>query len=104
MQQSPQFSILTLVIVFISLFLHYLFCFILKNKHIDLSRFLTRLLIGSFSASTVPTGISLILCAFEDIEPIKHMEGVEIYVAFAGISLISIAILETFEEKERIEK
>lgn len=65
---------------------------------------LTRLLIGSFSASTIPTGVSLVLCAFADMGYIRHLSGVEIYIAFAGISLMSIAVLSTYEEEDRISK
>ncbi|RKZ92236.1 MAG: hypothetical protein DRR19_04830 [Candidatus Parabeggiatoa sp. nov. 1] len=80
------------------------FCFILQNKPLDLSRLLTRLLIGSFSASTIPTGLSLILCALYGIKLIEHLKGVEIYIAFAGISLISITALATYEEQKHIGK
>jgi hypothetical protein len=70
----------------------------------DFSGILTRLLIGSFGASTIPTGISLTLCAFNYKKYITHLSGVEIYIAFAGISLISIAVLSIYEEKGRIKQ
>ncbi|MDM8558619.1 hypothetical protein [Candidatus Parabeggiatoa sp. HSG14] len=75
-----------------------------NNQKNDFAGVLTRLLIGSFGASTIPTGISLILCAFENKDYIKHLSGVEIYIAFAGISLMSIAVLSIYEEKGRIEQ
>ncbi len=73
-----------------------------EGEKSDFAGVLTRLLIGSFSASTIPTGVSLVLCAFTNMIYIKHLSGVEIYIAFAGISLISIAVLSTYEEKGRI--
>ena len=72
------------------------------NK-IDFAGALTRLLIGSFGASTIPTGISLILCAFKGKDHIKYLSGLEIYIAFAGITLMSIAVLSIYEEKSRME-
>lgn len=76
----------------------------LKGQKNDFSGVLTRLLIGSFGASTIPTGLSLTLCAFNYKEYIKHLSGVEIYIAFAGFSLISIAVLSIYEEKGRIKQ
>lgn len=76
----------------------------LKAQKNDFSGVLTRLLIGSFGASTIPTGISLTLCAFSYKKYIEHLSGVEIYIAFAGISLISIAVLSIYEEKGRIKQ
>jgi hypothetical protein len=73
-----------------------------SNQKNDFAGVLTRLLIGSFGASTIPTGFSLILCAFENKDYIKHLSGVEIYIAFAGISLMSIAVLSIYEEKGRM--
>jgi formate hydrogenlyase subunit 3/multisubunit Na+/H+ antiporter MnhD subunit len=74
-----------------------------KDKESNFAGALTRLLISSFSASTIPTGISLILCAFFNIELIsKYMSGVGIYIAFAGFSLISIAFLSTQEARTQM--
>ena len=98
-KNTTQLSILMLVTTFF-----YLFVALLdlkgkisdsekEDKKSDFAGVLTRLLIGSFSASTIPTGVSLVLCAFIDITYIKHMSGVEIYIAFAGISMMSIAVL-----------
>ncbi|EDN71116.1 membrane protein [Beggiatoa sp. PS] len=74
-----------------------------KKKKGDFAGALTRLLIGSFGASTIPTGISLALCAFKGMEYISYLSGVEIYIAFAGITLMSIAALSIYEEKTRME-
>jgi len=59
---------------------------------------LIEVLIGSLSASAIPTGLSLIICAFYNINLIQFMLGVEIYIAFAGISIISIAFLSTMRQ------
>jgi len=67
-----------------------------------ISRFLTEVLVASLSISAIPTGISLMICAFYDIKFIKHMSGVEIYVAFAGISILSIGFLSTLQERVQI--
>lgn len=72
-------------------------------KKTDFAGALTRLLIGSFGASTIPTGISLVLCAFKGKEHIGYLSGLEIYIAFAGITLMSIAVLSIYEEKSRME-
>lgn len=100
-QHTTQSSILMLSTAFVYLLINAFLCS--KKKRIDLSSLLTRLFIGSFSASTIPTGISLILCAFYDINLIRYMSGVEIYIALAGISLIGLTALATYEEKRRIE-
>jgi len=108
-KNTTQLSILMLVTTFVYLFFAALLDISDSKKEAkksDKSDFaggvLTRLLIGSFSASTIPTGVSLVLCAFADMEHIKHLSGVEIYIAFAGISLMSIAVLSTYEEEGRI--
>ena len=111
-KHTTQLSILMLVTSFVYLFFAALLDIEDKisgsKKEEEKSDFaggvLTRLLIGSFSASTIPTGVSLVLCAFVDMKYIRHLSGVEIYIAFAGISLLSIAVLSTYEEKGRINK
>jgi len=65
---------------------------------------LIEVLIGSLSASAIPTGLSLIICAFYNINLIQFMLGVEIYIAFAGISIISIAFLSTMRQDTEVEK
>jgi hypothetical protein len=65
-------------------------------------RFLTEVLAGSLSISAIPTGISLMICASYDMTFIKHLSGVEIYVAFAGISILSIGFLAALQESEQI--
>jgi hypothetical protein len=74
-----------------------------RKKKNDFAGALTRLLIGSFGASTIPTGISLVLCAFKGGEYLSYLSGLEIYIAFAGITLMSIAVLSIYEEKSRME-
>jgi hypothetical protein len=90
--------------IFISLLLPYLFSQFFKTKqYVDAYHVLIRLLIGSLSASAIPTGLALIVCAF-DLSLISSIKGVEIYVGFAGIALIFIAILATCEEAKRMKK
>lgn len=102
-QHTTQSSIVVLIIVFI-----YLLIDIFNEKsengiknNRSFACILTRLLIGSLAASAIPAGISLILCAFYDISLIKEMSGVEIYIAFAGISLISSMYFSLDEEQNR---
>lgn len=112
-EKTTQLSILMLIIAFIYLLLDVLVLNINEqknktevsnnNKITDFAGVLTRLLIGSFGASTIPTGISLILCGFKGKEYISYLSGLEIYIAFAGITLMSIAVLSIYEEKSRIE-
>lgn len=111
-EKTTQLSIMMLIIAFLYLLLDALRLNINQqkdknetsnnNKSIDFAGALTRLLIGSFAASTIPTGISLILCAFKGEEYIKYLSGLEIYIAFAGIALISIAVLSIYEEKNKM--
>ena len=95
---TTQTSVILMVIVFsyLTLFVH--------SKEKNISRFLTEVLIGSLSISAIPTGISLAVCAFYDLNLIKYMSGVEIYIAFAGISIIIIGFLSTSQELHEIEK
>lgn len=58
----------------------------LKNQKITLYDLLVR----SLAASTLPTGIVLILCAFE-LELIDRLEGLNVHIAAAGLALIYIA-------------
>jgi len=60
-----------------------------------------RVLIASFAASTLPTGISLILCVFIT-DGLKKMTGLEVYLAYAGLSLVLMTILILSEEMKRI--
>jgi len=68
----------------------------------ETSHFLRETLVGSLSISAIPTGISLIICAFYDMTFIKHMSGVEIYIAFAGISILSIGFISALQEQAQI--
>jgi len=73
-----------------------------NSKRSDFAGVLTRLLISSLAASAIPAGISLILCALYDISLIKYMSGVEIYIAFAGISLITSMYFSVDEGQKHI--
>jgi len=119
-EKTSQLSILMLGIAFFYLLLHALIVEIQWQKECqekretlnaesiekvlrksDFAGALTRLLIGSFGASTIPTGISLVLCAFNK-KYISLLSGLEIYIAFAGMTLMSIAVLSIYEEKSRM--
>ncbi|MDM8568867.1 hypothetical protein QUF50_05035 [Thiotrichales bacterium HSG1] len=77
-----------------------------KKEDYDIAGMLIRILIGSFGASTIPTGIALFLCAItSNMSYIgEHMSGVEIYIAFAGITLMSIAVLSISDEKKKVKE
>jgi hypothetical protein len=79
-----------------------------KNKLLKLP---TRVLMGSLGISAIPTAISLMICViYERLDLIKtQMSGTEIYIAFAGISIILISFLsglliEDEIEEDRIDK
>jgi len=57
-------------------------------------------LIATLGASAIPTGISLIICAFYDMKWMQFLSGVEAYIAFAGISIIAIAFLSVSDEEK----
>lgn len=58
------------------------------------------ILIATLGISAIPTGISLLICAFYDIRWMQLLSGVEVYIAFAGISIISIAFLAVSDEEK----
>jgi len=97
-KNTTQLSILLMVTTFIYLFLAAL----LEKSNNEESDFaegiLTRLLTGSLVASSIPTGVSLVLCAFADMKYIKYLSGVEISIGFIGIALLSIAVLSMYKE------
>ncbi|EDN66571.1 membrane protein [Beggiatoa sp. PS] len=66
-------------------------------------KLLISILISSLSVSAIPTGISLIISAFNK-DFISYMSGVEIYIAFAGFSIISVGYLSSRHEEEEIQK
>ncbi len=76
----------------------YLFFVALLEKSYFAEGILTRLLTGSLVASSIPTGISLVLCAFTDMKYIKYLSGIEISIGFIGIALMSIAVLSIYKE------
>jgi len=103
-KNTTQLSILMLVTTFF-----YLFVALLdlkgkisdsekEDKKSDFAGVLTRLLTGSLVASSIPTGVSLVLCAFADMKYIKYLSGVEISIGFIGIALLSIAVLSMYKE------
>lgn len=51
---------------------------------------LENLMTGAFAASTIPTGLILIICAF-DQSLIQKLEGLNIYIAAAGLALLYLA-------------
>ena len=101
---TSQSTIILMVMTFIYLLLNWI-GFLRKTKNQEnLPKALIEVLIGSLSASAIPTGLSLIVCAFYDIDLIQYMSGVEIYIAFAGISIISIAFLSTLRQQVEIKE
>jgi TRAP-type C4-dicarboxylate transport system permease small subunit len=66
--------------------------------------FLAEVFIGSLSISAFPTGISLIICGIYGGKPMQLMSGMEIYIAFAGISLAALAFLGALQEQGEIQK
>lgn len=58
---------------------------------------LSDLMVVGVGGSSVPTGIALIYCSF-DPSQITKLSDVGIYIAFAGLALLYIAIV-TFKEK-----
>jgi len=52
---------------------------------------LTDLLVIGVSASSVPTGLALIYCAFKPSE-LSKLTNVGTYIAFAGLALLYIAV------------
>jgi hypothetical protein len=98
-KNTTQLSILMMITTLIYL----VFTAILEQRDNDKNDFakelLTRMLINSFSASIIPIGISLILCAFTDIRYIKYLSGIEIAIGFIGIALMSITVLSIYREE-----
>jgi hypothetical protein len=74
-----------------------------KNKWLELP---TRVLMGSLGISAIPTAISLVICAiYERLDLIEtQMSGTEIYIAFAGISIIFISFLSALVVEDEIEE
>jgi len=106
---TSQSSIILMIVIFIHLTINWIDALREANnretkKREYLPRALIEVLIGSLSASAIPTGISLIMCAIYDLDLIKYMSGVEIYIAFAGLSIISIAFLSTLRQQTNIEQ
>jgi hypothetical protein len=97
-KNTTQLSILMLVTTFIYLF----FVALLEKSDNEKSDFaegiVTRLLTGSLVASSIPIGVSLVLCAFTDMKSIKYLSGVEISIGFIGIALMFIAVLSIYKE------
>lgn len=56
-------------------------------------------LIATLGVSAIPTGISLIICAFYGMKWMQLLHGVEAYIAFAGISIIAVAFLSVLDEE-----
>jgi hypothetical protein len=99
---TSQSSIALMIFVFIYLSLDAVFCL----ERSKLGSFTLITLMRLLSVSAIPTGISLVICAY-DMTLIQYMSGVEIYIAFAGISIGLVAFLSTFLEfilEEEIKK
>lgn len=81
-----------------------------KNKKLldlrdqDISHLLKESLMAALAISAIPTGISLIICAFYDMKFIGYMFGVEVYIAFAGISIFAMSFFATLQEETQVKK
>ncbi len=82
-ENLPQISVIFGLLFFIIILIRLL----VKREEVKLEKLLT----GAFSGSTIPTGLALLLCAF-DPSLIQHLEGLHIYIAVAGLALIFVAI------------
>jgi len=110
-ETTAQISIVTLFVVFFGFGFYACFCSKIKAKSDTektktfpiSSALLIRLLIVSLASSTIPTGVSLILCAFFESIKVEQMTGHEIYLAYAGLSLIFMTLIVILEEKQRID-
>jgi hypothetical protein len=107
-EKTPLLSTVIFIVVFLGFGCYALFCSEKLNTGTEKSKIysalLTRLLMVSFASSTVPTGISLILCALVESIKIEQMaDGLEVYFAYAGLSLIFMTVIVIFEEKQRID-
>jgi uncharacterized membrane protein len=85
-------SISFLVISFIFIFIF----FVVRKQEVNLSR----ISLGSIGASTIPMGLALIGCAFDNslLIDMKNNSGIELYLALAGLSLIFLSFQATFKE------
>lgn len=69
-----------------------LYCLI-RNRSNPAKRTLEEVLLKLLSASTIPTGLLLLACAFDN-SLLKHVSDFGIYVAAAGIALLFVSIKE----------
>jgi hypothetical protein len=65
-----------------------------KTNHLD------DLLMRMLSASAIPTGLLLLLCAF-DTTLLQKIEGLNIYIALAGLALIYVSLKAVFTNNKR---
>jgi hypothetical protein len=96
-KNTTQLSVLMMVTTFIYLFF-VVFLEKSDNEKSDFAGGVTRLPIGSLISSSIPIGISLILCVLTDMRYIKYLSGVEISIGFIGIALMSITVLSIYKE------
>lgn len=103
---TSETTIVLMVVTFIFLLIRWIRALksssVSSNPKTYQSQALIEVLIGSLSASAIPTGLSLIACAAYDLDLIQFMSGVEIYIAFAGISIVSIGFLSTLRQDAEI--
>lgn len=64
---------------------------------------LQKLLIISLAASSIPTGIILILCAF-DLTLINRLEGLNVHIAAAGLALLYIVFTNIFSKDKNLDE
>ncbi len=98
---TTRYSIIFMIVTFLYLSLDALLC----SKEVNKARLLVDVLKGSLSISAIPTGISLIVCSFPNkIWLIVSMGGVEVYIAFAGLSIAAIGLLSALQGQQDVEK
>ena len=75
--------------------------FIVRGKLRKREMRLEYLLLQVFAASTIPTGIALLFCAFEPAL-IAQLGGLNIHIAAAGLALLYLSFKSMFSKEERI--
>lgn len=68
-----------------------------KRKYFKQPSGLESLLAITFAASAIPTGLALLIAAF-DISVLNKMSGYGVYIAGAGLALVYITGKHIFEE------
>jgi hypothetical protein len=84
-----QVSVVFLLLTFIIIWIRKLF----SKAHYDLETLLS----SAFTAATIPTGIALVLCAF-DKTLVTHLQDINVHLSVAGAVLLFIALRTVSKE------